>query len=492
MTQALTSKMGALWIQPEGPNTESYYLDCKDLGDIGIPEGAMTLIRCFRADGSGWDTVGSTQAPPEAVTFDVTGLMFNSRDWLEKVKCPFSMYALQRNCGRADNFSNYVRGFGFHNVRRTNRSYSGIVSREEDTQSSFSVSLEAYPPVYEIEELTIGSIVSAATENLNDVVMNADYFCYGDCGDTEPSCELGMIAGDSAVGPALADILQTTDAGITWTQVAANPFAAGLDAKAVATYLVGSGTRRYLVAREGTGAAVQGLVAYTDDNGATWTTASVGGAAEGHGAVRGGGLFALDERHIWLASAAGYIYFSSDGGETWAAQEEGAIGVTDYNQVHFEPSGQYGIAGSAADVIIVSSNGGETWTAATATGGGGDILCCQRLDHLRAWVGDDDGNLWYTRDGGVTWTQRTGWVGSGIGDVTDLHFVNDHIAFMLHNTAAPVGTVLYTFDGGYTWIPLTTPTNVGLNAVYACDASQALVVGKNNAGAAVILRVTAV
>ena len=45
--KALTSRMGALWVQPDGPNTEPKFLGCHELGDLSEAEGGVELIRCF-------------------------------------------------------------------------------------------------------------------------------------------------------------------------------------------------------------------------------------------------------------------------------------------------------------------------------------------------------------------------------------------------------------------------------------------------------------
>jgi photosystem II stability/assembly factor-like uncharacterized protein len=257
---------------------------------------------------------------------------------------------------------------------------------------------------------------------------------------------------------------------------------------AVTSFMIGASTRRYLVAKEGTGGAVQGSVAYSDNAGTTWTEVNIGGAAQGHGAKTGRGLWALDSRHIWLAGEGGYIYFSEDGGQTWTAVEAGALTATDYACVHFVDE-NYGMAGAPAGIVVLSSDGGVTWELATAPSAG-DVLCCYRQDVNRMWVGTDDGEIYYSRDGGATWTERTGWTGSGVGTVRDIEFYNELIGFMLYNTAAPLGSVLRTIDGGYTWDVLTTPTNSGLNDIVVANADTVYAVGEANGGTAVILKVT--
>lgn len=494
---ALTAEFGAIWIQPGGANNTVYYLDCKDMGDLTIGEGARALLQCFDASGIGWETVGSTVAPPDPVAFDVTGLMFESLDWLERVECPFTIYVLKRTCGRADIFTNYVRGFVISNVNRSQRTYSGLVARDTDVESTLAVALEAYPPVLQVEELEVIRKTAATGDTLayNDVAFNVDRRCLGEgCGDELDPGERGWIAGDSAVGPAVAQVVQSVDDGDTWTQViCAAPLTAGEDAMSVVRFPYGRTGERYIVGGN-VAAGPQGIIAYSDDNGATCSAVvNVGGAAAGAGPAFHGAMFALDQNHIWIVGGTGgEINFSDDGGETWTEQEDGTIiGGVGY-AIHFEPTGQYGMAVGAADTIAVTSDGGASWTAATAvTASGDDLLSCTVLDENRAWVGTDESGLYFTRDMAATWTQRTGWTDSGLaaGHVQDMAWIGDQVCFMSYQTAAPVGHVHYTFDGGMSWERLTTPANSGLNGIFAIDETHAFCVGEANAGTGVILEV---
>jgi len=488
MGEVFTSKKnGALWIQPDGPNSAVHFLGCHDLGDLSVPEGGIELLRCIRPDGSGWDVVGSTETPPDPVTVTITSLLAKERDWLEKVRCPFAIYILHRNCGNADVFSNYVRGEILGWARRASRTYAGLVMREEDTSSTLEVELEARPPLMDVDALVVDRISTTEVNALNGVDANMDQRCYGDCGETLDQGEAVVIAADSAVGPATANILFSDDEGRTFAAGATDPFGAGLNALSVVRFPIGRNLVRILAGKAAVGGA-QGEVAYSDDGGTTWTVVSIGGVAAGHGVTAPKGLFALDQRHIWLASALGYIYFSEDGGETWAVVEAGVVTVGSYAFTHFADE-LNGIAGAPADILAVTTDGGETWAAATATGGGGDLLGGVALDANRYWVGDDDGKLWFSTDGGTTWTQRTGWTGSGTGDVEDLAFVDDFRGFMVHNSAGGVGTILRTINGGYDWEALDTPTNSGLNSIVAPKANLAFAVGEVNAGSGVILKV---
>src|SRR5574343_1765093 len=104
---ALTTRQGALWIQPDGPNTPVRFLGCHDLGDIQEKFGSLTLLRCMDKRG-GWKTVGTLQAPPDAVTASIDNMTYAARDYLERIACDFTLFALERTGGEPDIFTNYV------------------------------------------------------------------------------------------------------------------------------------------------------------------------------------------------------------------------------------------------------------------------------------------------------------------------------------------------------------------------------------------------
>jgi hypothetical protein len=453
--------------------------------------GAVELLRCFNDGGDGWDVVGQTESPPDSISFSLTSLLTEDRDWLEKVKCPFSLYVLNRDCGRADVFSNYVRGEILPNCNIESRTYSNLVMREEDTPLTLGVDITAWPPLIDVTKLTIARQTTALALGWNDVDGNPDLRCDGACASPiEEGTEL-LVASQSAPAAATADVPHSHNAGVTWGAAAVDPFGAGLHVKAaVMFYIAGTTTTRWLLGREGAGGAVQGLTAYSDDGGATWTTSNIGGGGVGHGPIYGGGIWQGGEQFILCATNLGFIYKSVDGGGTWVAKESATIHAGSYYQVKATSDNLYCIAGGAAGVIALSDDGGETWRAATALTGGGEAFTVWRFNKSDMMAGTDDGELFISDDGGVTWTEITGWTGSGVGDVKDLWFVNDHVGFMAYNTAAPVGSVRRTINGGTTWEVITTPTNAGLNKIWAPSETLAYVVGEPQGGTSFVAKVT--
>lgn len=483
----LKTSAAALWIQPNGPGTKTYFLGCHTLDDISEPFGGVELVRKFKTDGSGWDTIGKKRTPPDAVTTTINTILFKQRDWIEKLRCSFNLFVLHRDCGDAGVFTNYVRGQILMNCLMTSRTYGQMVNREEDLESTVAVEVAADSPLLDVDPLTVDLMTSAEILDANDIDANFDPRCAGPCGPDVDAGDVAVIAWDSAAGPATAEIQRSVDEGVTWVDSTADPFGAGLNAMSIVQFYVSSTTRRILVAQQAVG-GTQGLVAYSDDNGATaWTTVNIGGAAAGHGAHAGGALCVVSQALILLASDLGYIYRSEDGGATWAVVEAGAISVQDYQKVSMADEWD-GIAVGDVDLIAKTSDGGLSWQAVVAPGVIGAILTCYAVDKLTWWIGYDTGALYVTRDGGATWTLSSLWEGAGTGDVKDIQFVNDMVGYMAWNTAGGVGHLYRTINGGYTWERLVTPVNVGINALVAPRVDLCFAVGEDIAGTACILK----
>lgn len=480
MPKAITSKQGAVWLQPGGANKPMYFIGCAELDTIDEPKGSINLIRCFNPSGDGWKTVATTEEPPDPVTTTLTSLVFPGVSVLDKIYTTFGLYAFSRAAGRADNFANYVRGSILTDAKVANLSRSGIAMRESDEESTREYSIEAEPPVVEIFDLAVQRQVTTEVNALNDVQ-------YSDEGNDTLELGQDVIAGGDPTALATADFWITADGGSTWAAAATDPFAADEVIVSLTKFFIDATTIRYLAVRDAD-AANPLEIAYSDDGGATWTNADVG-STNNQGALDSGALFALNQFHIWLAIDGGYIYFSEDSGQTWTAQETGVLTANDLHAIHFVDEDN-GFAVGAADTVLKTTDGGDTWEAASATGGGNALTSVHVLED-RVWVGDDGGSLWFSEDGGVTWTERTGWTGSGTGnEVADVEFYDDYVGFMIHTSAAPVSTIFVTVNGGYTWRSLTTPTNTGLNALTVVSANIAFAVGEAQGGTAVILRVS--
>ena len=446
---------GALWVFPDGPNHAGYYLGCADSEDVSEPLGEVTLTFCFNGKGQ-WQVVGKKTAPPGAITTTINTLTYRQRNYLEKIKCTYGLMYLQNEGGRSDLFCNHQRALILDSVYNTEKTYANFVKREASDESTHGFAISANPPAIDVAIVQGNQTSINELSNVNDVFM-----LRGTC---DPCLE-GVAVADGTGVYSASQVWLTHDGGQTWVPTPTSPFFAATDLTSCVLVDMCAGVRRIIVSQEPPGAA-QGHMAYSDDDGATWIEVHIGGAAEGAGGING--LFALDSHHIWLASVGGYIYFSADGGETWTAQESHVITAGVYHKVAFMPDGLHGYAVAAAGIVAVSVNGGSSWTAATVIAGTPDLYGLAVTDDDKAWVGA----LWFTEDGGVTWTQRTGFVGSGAGLIQAISFANAWVGYFINGTG-----VWRTIDGGYTWDPLTVDPNLGLNALVACDENYAVMVG---------------
>lgn len=494
MSHYFVSGEGALWIQRSGPNTQPLYLGCHQLGDVDQPEGDIELIYCKDPSGpSRFKVVASVQGAAGAITSTITTSVTDDIDELERARCAFTLFANMVQSGRPDVFTNFDRTFVFTNVKITSRGLTGLTARTPDdnqrSDMTFDISAEE---LLRLKLPTISRQSISETTSVNDISFCNDARCRTEQDTALEVCEVGFAVTDAAVGSpaAAASVLYTTNGG-TWTATDSDPFAVGENVIAVECFDLGRDSTRVIVARGGFDAGSPTQIAYSDDSGVTWTTVNVD-AVNGRYVPERFSLYAVDRNDIWVGTNDGYIYHSGDAGLSWESQNAAVIHSGAWNAIKFAPGdADVGWAVGAANVIARTLDGGESWGAITGPAGQAGVAAnvVEVLDRNRVWVGYADGDLWYTEDGGTNWSQRS-FTGSGVGQVRDIKFLNDSLGYLLSNNASPVGTVHWTIDGGYTWDALTTPTNVGVNAIRICDEWNAFFAGEAQGGTGFIAKAT--
>lgn len=476
----------ALWIQRNGPNTEPIFAGCHAIGDVDRPDGDVELVYCPDPSGPNkFKVVASIQGTPGAITFTITTDVTDEIDEMERVKCPFTLFAHASKRGRKDVFDNFDRTFIYTNVRVTNRGLSGLVARTPEDQGrveqSYDVSAE---DELRLKEPVISRQSISEVNSINDITFCNDFSCRTDDAIAQDSCQEGFAVAD-AVAYGTANVLYTSNGG-TWAATT-DPFGADENPIAIECFAFGRETSRVIVANGSTSGA-PAEIAYSDDNGTTWTSVNVSAGNTVFPSRHS--LFALNQYHIWAALANGYIYHSDDAGVSWDAQEAGLLNSGAWNAIHFQTE-DVGWVGGDNNELARTLDGGTTWSAITGPAGQttDDVTCIFVLDRNRVWVGYNDGTLWYTNDGGTNWSERS-FPGSGVGEVRDIKFHNDSLGFMVINNASPTGTALWTINGGFTWSRLTANSNSGYNAIFVCDEWNFFIAGEANGGTGYIAKVS--
>jgi len=486
--EAMRSKFGALWIQPDGPNTQVHYLGCHDLGDITASKGAQELIQCLRADGNGWDVLTTLEKPPELIKFSIDVPLFRTADWLEQVTCPATLYITMRECGRADIFSNYVRAFAMTLSRIVSEKIAGLVMREEDKLSTLSFELEARPPLVKIWKPSLARLTTAENRGINAITTCGIMQCASGCGPAQGLCEILYKAGDAGDGVG-GTVYESLDSGATWAATGTRPFGATENISALICVETGNGSR-LIAARGTTDGGNPAEIAYSDDGGDTWTNVNVG-SVNGAYVPWHAALFAVDWQHVWVVTTDGYVYFSDDAGATWTTLASGF--TEDLWAIHV--NGDYGLAGGVNNALASSSDAGASWAliSGPASQAGDTITQVQVIDANNWWLTYDDGRLYYTDDGGVTWTERT-LVGVTPNFISDLKFGSGICGWMIVTNTTyleAASSVLRTIDGGNTWELIADIDNSGLNSLVVCDCNTAYIVGELYDSTSMVVRASA-
>lgn len=492
--KVFTSRDGAVFIQ-RAPNVEPEYLGCYDIGDVNPSEGDVELIQGRDVWGK-YRVMAHTESAPEVIEIELTAWLDKVAHYLERVACPFYLHVNKRCGGIANAINNYERGISLEIIKRTARNLTALaagIGEDADSQQVFT--LAGAPPLWDVYKLTPDRQTTAEAQAANDTVFVRENLC-GDCTPRYEEGTIGMNVHDAA-GGATANVQYTLTGGSTWTTCAADPFAADENITTVAYAWIDSKRIRFFVGRGTTDAGNPAEIAYTDFNvetdtaiGAAWTLANVG-STNGQFFFGPKSIFAYDYFNIWAVAGAGYIYKSSNGGQTWTAQESGVLTTEDFYTITAAPdSKRFLVAAGENNAIAKTKDGGVTWSSVTgpSTQTTDEILTLDIITEKFWVIGYNDGLLFATYNGGVTWSGLTGFTGTGVGMVRAVKFLNPVQGYMLTNNASPVGAMHVTRDCGITWEALTTPTNAGLNSLAVIRADTVYAVGEPQASTAMILK----
>lgn len=494
MAEPLKASQGSLFVQTTvGERAE--YLGCVDVDAIPDPRGGITLIRC--RDGNGeFATIGEIQDAPDVVSTTVTALVYPEADILDELMeraCRANLFVTLTDCGKLGQFNNWARAVVLHHARLTDVSNSNWAMREAGDAATRALGFTGWG-VYQLRNrFKVARQAIAETTDLNAIAFDPDTVCSGDCGEAQEFGDFGMIVADAPAGSPgeKADVWHTSDAGANWDFVsgaAGDPFAPAEDVVAAAIFSVDRATKRRLVVR----GPVNGepiKIAYSDDEGTTWTLVSLP-STNGEGVMGAKALFVMDRDHIWIASDAGSVYFSEDGGLTFTEQTSAAAAdsAAQLNAIAFsDVDNGYAVGESA--VIIRTQDGGESWNTVAGPANVSDgFTAVTVFSPFRFIIGTDADGLYQTRDVGDHWHSKTFAGQAGTGTVVALTNFGDSIVFMAQNVLGGQGYLHRSIDGGHSWERVTTPANSGLNDVVNLGANIAYVVGNANGGTGFIAK----
>lgn len=395
---------------------------------------------------------------------------------ISKKQCDIDLQIMMGLCG---NPQDYKEGWDkiliLENARATTwgTDQLGALGPDETSPVSETVPFEG-SEMYEVKKLAIQNVARAEVlrEVLDITICDAE--SCGSCGIPSDGCSviLGLMKSGAGSPGILAEIIYTKDGGATW------------GASTISTLAIGETPRR--IACVGLNALVasptSGGMQYTDlsdlVNGfnPTWVEVTTGIVASGQPRA----IFSANPSYTWVVASGGYIYFTEDPTNAYVLQDSGGATTQDYNDVHGLDI-NYLVAVGNSNAVVFTTNGGKSWQALTGPAVGVNLNAVWMRSRSEWIVGAANGKLYYTRDAGSTWTEKT-FPGSGSGNVTDVKFVTKSVGYMTHTTTAPAGRVLRTINGGYSWVAMpegntTLPSNQGMNSVAVCGDPNMMYAG---------------
>ena len=334
---------------------------------------------------------------------------------------------------------------------------------------------------YEIVPLTPEELApTELTDEAIDVVICDSITC-GECGLPSDGCQRVFVLTTGTAGsPGLqAELVFTDDGGETFSETTITTLGLANNPNAMACV----GTNLVVVSNDSDSlhyAPIADILAGTE----TWTEMAVGFVAAGSPNE----IFSLGRTKTWIVGDGGFVYFSEDITTSVVVQTAGTVTTEVLNDIHGSDEDNL-VAVGASNAVIVTTNGGETWIAVTGPNVGTALNTVWMRTPLEWLVGDAGGQLWYTRDGGVSWTEKT-FPGSGSGVVRNITFATPTVGFMAHDTTDTLGRVLSTVNGGQSWVVeprdtgKTFPLNDQINKIAACvdDVNVAFAAGLGDDG----------
>jgi photosystem II stability/assembly factor-like uncharacterized protein len=451
---------------------------------LSKPFGDVTDIECPSETEPGkFVKVGQIQSGDDRATLSLEGRhaldLRSTLLSLAKRRCPADVQIHYSDCEDLSQFNLFKKVLFLEDSLLTEYGTEDLGALEDDQQSAVNETAPVSARIlYDYIPLSFGGGgEDVVTNPLLDVVICDDVSC-GSCTEESDGCEkiyaISTAAGGSPGTP--PDVVFSLDGGATW-------YAHDIDTMLTAevpSAIACVGQYIVVVSNETNSLHYVLQSQMTNLVDPAFTEVATGFVAGGEP----NDMWSVGNK-AWIVGDLGYVYVLTDPTAGVSVQDAGEATISQLNAVH-ALSANFAVAVGNDGEIIVSENG-TNWaqTVASPVGVGTALTSVWVKSKTEWWVTSDAGNLYYTLDGGETWTIKA-FDGSGAGTAEAIVFATSSIAYLSHTTAAPLGRLLASFDGGYSWIVL--PQTVGLmpdndefTAIAACQAEPKLLVAVGDA-----------
>ena len=472
MADLVSSPFSRMFLIENGaaPNHSPVYEGLWKAGALSVGQGTSTPIRIPSKDAYGkFVTVGSIQGDAPLPELPVTArytLDLSDLLRLANLGCTNDVQVHMGTCQLPSNFNggwDKILVLETAKISDYKTTELGALEPGDNAVVDEPVTFQGQL-VFEIKKL---SATEVATSNITGEVVAVSVCdqagCGGTCGSASDGCQkvfFVQLAG--GVSPGIeASVVYSDDGMSTSAKTGIATLAIGeapTDSACVGDNLVvvsnDSDSLHY--------ANISDILTASE----TWTEVGTGFV----GAKGPNAIWSIGPSETWIVGNGGYIYFTEDPTSSVTVQDAGVATAQNLNDVHAFDS-EHAVAVGASNAVVRTTDG-STWGAKTGPAIG-VALNAVWMKSADVWfVGTAGGALYYTTDGGDSWTLK-GFSGSGSGSIEDIYFANNTVGYMSHTTAAGVGRLFRTVDGGNSWVvgpeSGSMPDNDKINSVKACD-----------------------
>lgn len=477
-----------IFIQPGGAAPDNpLLLAGKDMGYSRISgrnrqiRGGVSNIPVRNPDGSGFVNVGSMETAPAFDTFElgiretIGGLPLASTF----ENCPLGVYEVVG--GICEKLSDHLTGYanGYVDVYPNSLITQGVnegdgAAYTDDNPIEDVLGMTVTGRRFKHGQLFMNQLATASTADLA-TVLTTDV-TYGN----QQLCQICGRA-DDGTGLKYWSAASTTASpgakpGIFYQIGTATPVFATVSSAAVAENLTGIavvGTYLVVISSTAGGAGIGGYhYAQVGVSGVpgTWTKVVTGFQSNKEPTD----ILVFSSSEIYFSANGGYIYKCTDLSAGVSVINAGA--TTTNNLLRIQGNRSLIVAVGATGSIIYSANSGKSWASVAVTPAWSTptVQAVDVIGQKGIWVGSATGRVFYTKDGGATWTEKT-FDQSSTGAITDIYFVNQHEGYFVH-TVSSVGRIFRTFTGGQSWLN-TSPAVEGLSTFTSLGRIAAPTVG---------------
>jgi photosystem II stability/assembly factor-like uncharacterized protein len=159
----------------------------------------------------------------------------------------------------------------------------------------------------------------------------------------------------------------------------------------------------------------------------------------------------LNANEVFFVGEGGYIYKSTDITAGVTAVNAGVATTSDLKRIH--GNGDTLVAVGESGAIVRSKNRGQTWATTTLSPTSATVRAIAVVTERIFWIGTSGGKVYWTGNGGETWTESTAISGdlSTGAVIDDIVFVNRHVGWIVGRTSTPTARLFSTWDGGVLW-----------------------------------------